>query len=204
MTVRKTPEQFKNEMAIKQPLIAVLTPYTHSTHKMTYKCKVCDNEWKAEARTVLRGASGCPKCAKNRVIDNLKKVGENGPVRVSKDAFLMGLRYNNPNVTLVDDFTAICNYHHFKCSECNHLWRARANKLMRGYSSCPVCSLRKRKKTHEQFLLEISERNPRIEPVTQYKDSHDPMTFRCLDCKNEWTTSASHIIHSGSGGPECA
>ena len=59
------------------------------------------------------------------------------------------------------------------------------------------------KKTHEEFVKELSDKNPNIEVLEQYVNSRNKILVKCKVCGHEWTTMPSHLL-SGRGCPGCS
>ena len=59
------------------------------------------------------------------------------------------------------------------------------------------------RKTHEQFVLEASVKNPDIEVLGQYNGSGKRVRVRCKKCGHEWSPTASNILQ-GFGCQKCA
>ena len=62
---RKTTEEFREEMRIKQPDILVLGEYINSKTGVLCRCLKCGYEWYPTPNTVLRN-HGCPACANEK------------------------------------------------------------------------------------------------------------------------------------------
>ena len=59
---RKTTEEFREEMRVKQPDILVIGEYINSKTGILCRCLKCGHEWYPTPNTVLRN-HGCPACA---------------------------------------------------------------------------------------------------------------------------------------------
>lgn len=59
-----------------------------------------------------------------------------------------------------------------------------------------------RKKTHEEFVEELSEINPNIEPMEEYININTPITFRCKICGHEWRVPPANVLR-GTGCRQC-
>lgn len=93
-----------------------------------------------------------------------------------------------------------------RCETCSHEWSARAGNLLSGYG-CPNCkalnhSLRSRK-THDQFVRELSLCNPSVEALGRYVTNKKKVLVRGKSCGHEWQASPTHLLN-GSGCPVCA
>lgn len=63
--VKRTHEQFCNEIYSTNKDIMILSYYNGAQNKILCKCKVCGNEWHPFAANLLRG-SGCPICSSSK------------------------------------------------------------------------------------------------------------------------------------------
>ena len=93
-----------------------------------------------------------------------------------------------------------------RCKTCGHEWSASAGNLLSGYG-CPNCkainhSLRSRK-THEQFVQELSLSNPSVEVIGRYITNKKKVLVRGKNCGHEWQANPTHLLN-GSGCPVCA
>ena len=59
-----------------------------------------------------------------------------------------------------------------------------------------------KKKTHEQFVLEMYEVNPNIEILGKYVDAKTKILCRCKIHMCEWMLDPSHLL-GGQGCPIC-
>lgn len=59
-----------------------------------------------------------------------------------------------------------------------------------------------KKKTHEQYVIEVAEINPNIEVVGKYIDTHTPILHKCRVDGYEWMASPGNILR-GRGCPKC-
>lgn len=61
-----------------------------------------------------------------------------------------------------------------------------------------------RKKTHEEYVEELKVKNPTVEVIGKYVDSHTKIMHKCLNdgCGYEWEAAPNNIIR-GRGCPKC-
>lgn len=71
-SVRKTHEQFVNELSMVNSNIEVLGMYTKAKEKLLVRCKIHENEFYATPDNLLRGR-GCPICGRERAKNKMKK-----------------------------------------------------------------------------------------------------------------------------------
>ena len=59
-----------------------------------------------------------------------------------------------------------------------------------------------KKKTHEEFITELSKLNSKIELLEEYKGSDKKILCKCLICGHKWTPIAQNLL-IGNGCPMC-
>lgn len=58
-------------------------------------------------------------------------------------------------------------------------------------------------KTQEQYIVELSEKNPEITPLDQYAGAHTSIKHQCLKCGNIWSAAPTNLLR-GHGCPKCS
>ena len=59
------------------------------------------------------------------------------------------------------------------------------------------------KKTHSEYIIEVSQKNPNIEVIGMYNGNKEKILHKCKMCGYEWEIKPIHVIH-GHGCPQCA
>ena len=59
------------------------------------------------------------------------------------------------------------------------------------------------KRTHEEFVIEVSEKNPKVEIMGLFEGVNKKIQVRCKECGNVWDVRAYHLLE-GQGCPVCA
>jgi hypothetical protein len=59
------------------------------------------------------------------------------------------------------------------------------------------------RKLHTTFVLELSNVNPNIEILTEYKSSKDDILLRCNICNHEWNAKPNALLNC-TGCPVCS
>ena len=181
----KTHTQYVTEVASINSNIEVIGRYTNADAKIKIKCKICDNEWFTRAIEVLRG-HGCPKCSQKA----LSKTHEQ---------YVSELATINSNVVVIDKYiNSYTKIKHF-CLKCGYEWSVKPNSILQG-NCCPKCSTRR--KSHEQYVLELAIKNPNIEVVDEYINANTNILHNCKICNHKWMIKPSHVL-CGSGCPSC-
>ncbi len=60
-----------------------------------------------------------------------------------------------------------------------------------------------RRKTHEEFIKEMKEKQPDIEVLSEYESATKKVDCKCRECNNEWRATPDSLIHN-HGCPECS
>ena len=60
-----------------------------------------------------------------------------------------------------------------------------------------------KRKTNEEYLLEVQNKNPNIEPIENYIKSSIKIIHKCKKCGYEWKITPNDVLH-GYGCPKCA
>lgn len=58
------------------------------------------------------------------------------------------------------------------------------------------------KKTHEQFIYEVKNKNDKVIIISKYTKAHDYIKVKCKRCGNEWEAKAYSLL-SGRACPKC-
>lgn len=192
MSPRKTHAQFVKELAVISPSIEVLGMYATSTDRVKVRCGVCGCEWSPVAAELTRGR-GCPSCK-----------GHKPP---TQEEFVKRVGTVNPNVEIVGKYVRSNIKVECRCRLCGHIWSAVSGSLLSGHG-CPECAKKanadRRRKTHDQFVVELTAVNPDIEVVGRYENSATPIHVRCRKCGHEWSPIARSIVNTGQGCPVCS
>lgn len=95
----------------------------------------------------------------------------------------------------------------WKCSTCQHNWPAAVVDRTVGGKGCSACAQNKLsqkfKKKNEVFLEQLSRVNPNLEPLEEYKTTHETILIRCKVCGHEWPAAPANILR-GKDCPKCS
>lgn len=108
---------------------------------------------------------------------------------------------NNPDISLVSEFTNASNNMTFMCNIDGYEWSARGNRVANGNTGCPMCKKLPRK-DQDYFVKEIEMINPDIEVVGKYTSAKRSIEFRCKIDNHKWMARPDNI-RSGKGCPLC-
>lgn len=185
MPKKKTHEQYIEEVARINNNIEVLEIYQGSNTPILHKCKIDGYEWLARPNSILSNC-GCPKCAKH--------------VKMSTDEYKSKVLNINKNIYVIGEYVDMREKILHKCAIDGTEWYATPDHILRG-SGCPVCGGTARK-THEQYVNEVSKLNSAIEVVGRYVSRKTPILHRCKIDNFEWMALPDNIL-CGEGCPVC-
>lgn len=166
--------------------LSILTDYNGTRATIEVLCNVCGHRWSTRADVLLK--SGCPKCA----LKERTKTHED---------FVRDCAIKKPNIKIVSKYVNSRTNVDCECSICGYMWSARPTNLTSHTHGCPNCS-GVVKRTHEEFVKEVSLISPSIEFTTEYSGVDNYIGCRCILCGHEWNARAGHII-DGMGCPNC-
>jgi hypothetical protein len=118
--------------------------------------------------------------------------------RITHEEFVLRLKRENPSIDVLGKFNGILNPIKVRCPN-NHEWEPIANSILRARKNnkngngCATCSGRK-KKTHEQFVVELAFISPSIEVVGQFTSVDKKVKVKCNTCSYEWSTSGNSLL----------
>lgn len=192
--MRKTNEQFVQELALKNSNIIPLEKYIKSYVPILVKCNIDGHEWKARPNDLLRG-HGCPKCKSNKIgnlkRNSLKNIKE---ILSKKNIELLDNNYINNKTNIL-----------VRCTICNHQWFTRLDRTLYN-SGCPKCANIKKAEdrtlSQEEFNQRIYKLSPELEILGKYINSKSPIKCKCTKCNYIWDPCASSLL-VGSSCPNC-
>lgn len=146
---------------------------------------------KTSLESMRRKKIGCPYCiGRNKTTESFKKE----------------LADKNSNIEVVGEYIDAHTNILCRCLIDAYEWSPTPNDLLTG-QGCPICGklscIKKKTKTNEQFLYELSMITDTIVPLEQYKNSKEKMLVRCNICEYEWQIEPDGLLQ-GRGCPECA
>lgn len=183
---KKTHEEFIKELQNINPNISILGRYINSKTKIKCICKIDDYTWYGRPDQLLQN-HGCPLCS--------------GKIKKTNEQFVEEMKNINPNIDILGSYINSRTKLLCKCKIDGHEWMAKPNGLLNG-TGCAVCAGNK-KKTHDEFIKEMSAINPNITILSKYINSETPVLCRCNIDEYEWTTSPSSLLQ-GKGCKKCA
>lgn len=187
---KKTTEQYKAELAIKNPDIEVLGEYITAIIPILHRCKKDGYIWMARPANILFG-HGCPLCAGNMLR--------------TTEQYVEMVHSINPNIEVLGGYINSSTPIIHKCKIDGCEWATLPYVILSG-GGCPICGNKKTsealRKTHDEYVKEVSERNPDVEIVGQYINSRTPILHKCKLDGCEWMARPYNILF-GKGCPVC-
>lgn len=122
--LKKTHQQFLNDLVQLTSTVSVLEKYAGDGKKIKCKCAVCGYVWEIKPNDLLNGHN-CPKCAKVALKTHEEYISDAS--RIQPDIEILGTYKKSSSKILC------------RCKKCNYEWEPVANSLLTG-RSCPECS----------------------------------------------------------------
>ena len=129
--------------------------------------------------------------------------------KLTHEEFLRRLKDNGiTDIVPMEEYRGIDTKIKFKCLKHDYIWETTPYHILKG-GGCPLCGIEKtakaRRKTHEQFLLEMKEKgNPNVIILGKYKTMDTKILCKCKICGEEWETIPRHLLDMKVGCPYCA
>lgn len=195
MAKKKTHEEYVAELAIKNPTVQVIGQYINARTPIDHYCLTHDVVWQAYPDNVLRGM-GCKECRKIRLGNKLRKTTEE---------YKNELININPNIDVLEEYIDAKTPILHKCKLDEYEWLASPDSILRG-TGCPLCAKKRisesKRKTHQEYVIDVAKVNPNIEVIGQYVNSQTPVLHRCKKDGCEWMARPYNILN-GYGCPTC-
>lgn len=114
--------------------------------------------------------------------------------------------YNvNPNIEVIGDFINTQTKIKCKCKIDGYEWESKPTWLLQK-RGCPECAKRnlhlKRKRSNEDFVKILKEKNPNIEVLGEYFNARTKIKCCCKLCNHEWMVIPDSLLR-GYGCPKC-
>lgn len=191
--IKRTREEFCMEVEKINPNMVIGDDYIDGKHKVTTTCKICGYSRKVVGNNFLNKKCECPKC--------------NGNIKLTDEEFKENVRKLNPNITVKTSYNGADKRVSCECKVCGYNWSSIANALIRYNATCPACERKKasikRRKTHEEFVLQAKNEGSTIEFLSTYKRMADKISCRCKNCGYEWEANPNTLIHGKFRCPSC-
>ncbi len=195
MPKKKTEEEFIEELSIKNPNAKLLGSYINARTKTEFLCLIHDEKWITVPDLVIRG-HGCKKCHGERT----------RKARVwTQEQYIEELKKRNPMVELVGEYTDTTTKTKHHCLTHDVYWDVMPSSVLAG-KGCKLCHgeriSKTLTKTQEQYIEELSHKNPNVILIGEYINDRTGVLHRCLIHDYEWTISPNSVL-AGHGCPLC-
>lgn len=121
------------------------------------------------------------------------------------ETFRKKVKEINPDFYVVGPYIGYHKKILVRCNKHNVAWMTYPKSLIGGHG-CPNCAKVSRQKafskTHEQFVVEIAEKDPNIEILGQYKNARTKIKCRCKIDGYIWNVIPD-ALSRGQGCPKC-
>ena len=193
---RRTHIEYIEALSAVNPKVEVIDKYIDNSTRIRFRCLVCGRIWDAMPSSVLAG-HGCPTCGKQRTADSKRKTHEQ---------FCLDVQAINPNISFLGEYVNSKTKILCICCVCGNKWEARPQNLLKG-QGCPICgricAANKNRKTQDQFIRELEQKNPTLIVRGQYVNSSTKIAIECKKCGYLWQANPMDILN-GHGCPKCA
>lgn len=195
----RTHPEFVDLVASISQDIEILSTYINVASIIKCRCKICGNQWSNSARNLIKG-QGCRVCASKK---NGEKCTKNHITFLQEIA----TRYDG-NIQILSQYTGSHESITCYCVKHKTSWVTTPTSLLSNTYGCPICAKEaigdSCKKTNEQFLSELSQVNPTIVPLEEYKGNQEKIRCLCTIHNYEWNVEPNKILYRRTGCPKCA
>ena len=126
--------------------------------------------------------------------------------RKTHEEFMNELILIKPEYTVLGEYINCKTSIDCECNICHNKWSPNPNDMLHG-KGCPVCRNKqsgdKRRKTNEQFLLELSLVTQTIVPEEEYRGALEKIWVKCIECGRRWQVEP-HSLLQGKGCNVCS
>ena len=185
-TLQLSTEEYAKLLMKINDTIQIIGRYEGMTSNIACRCLKCGHEWSPQANHLLEG-HGCTNCV--------------GYKRRTHEEFVNDLYRVNSDIEVRGLFTTTTSRIAVKCLKCGHEWSPFASDLLVG-KGCAKCA-GVLKKSHEDFVKEVSKITNSIEICSNYKGANEEINVKCLKCGHTWTTTPSSLL-AKKGCSKCA
>lgn len=124
--------------------------------------------------------------------------------RKTHEEFINELKNLNDNIEVLEQYNGCDTKILCRCKLDGYEWTSSPSNLLSNHG-CPKCGGVARK-THEEFVTEVSNINKNISVIGKYKNAHTKILCKCKVCNNEWYAKPHMLINkiNPTGCPSCA
>ena len=184
----KTNEEFLNELQQKHPHVKALEKYINNDIKIKFYCMRDEHEWYSKPRTILLAKEPCPLCRNKN--------------KRTTESFKEELKKINPNITVLSEYKGAHKKVKCKCNIDGYEWSVEPNSLLSAKQGCPKCG-GTLNLTHDEYILRLSNVNPNIKIISEYKNFKTYVTCECAIDGHIWDAYPQNLL-KGHGCPICS
>lgn len=174
---KRTEEQFRYELSIKQPNLIPNDTYKNNRTKYHCVCKIHKCDVYKEPYKMLSRNQGCKLCG----IENSKYA-----MRYTDETYKQKVSEVNENITITSKYSGMKNRVDALCNICGHTWYPIAESLVSTTPcGCPKCS-GNAIKTTEEFASELKISHPYLELLSDYVRSNQEVHIFCHECGEDF------------------
>ena len=188
--LKKTHEQYIDELKNTSPNIEVLDIYKGASVKLRHRCTIHDYIWEAVPSSITHG-TGCPICGIEKQVKSRTK---------TQDQYIEELSKVNGNIEVLGEYINANVKILHRCKIHNYEWMVAPGHLLFG-QGCPKCKCCY-KRTHEDYVNELKDKNPNLVVVGEYIGARIPILHRCIIHNYEWSIAPSSAL-AGNVCPMC-
>ena len=128
--------------------------------------------------------------------------------KIPAEIVLKQINETNDRVEIISEYKFKAGPLRVRCKDCGFEWDTTANRLLFGHG-CRKCSGMKkrgvsiRKKSNEEYLAELSQKNPNVRLLSEYQNARVRVECECAVCGHQWTAKPFNLL-TGFGCPMCA
>lgn len=176
----KSEEQFRKELAEKQPNLIPNDTYMNKKTKYHCICKIHNCDVYTTPDKYLNSNQGCKLCAVER---------SKNAIRYTHHSFIKKLLSVNPNLDVLSEYTYVKDRIDIKCKICGYKWNPIAESLVAKIPcGCPNCA-GNAVKDSSTFEEELKITHPELQLLSPYIRSSRKVHALCKDCnKDFWVT----------------
>lgn len=120
--------------------------------------------------------------------------------------YVQELNDKKPTIIPIEEYKGARIKSKHQCLICNYTWDVTPTLLLSKSNKCPKCGVKSRanlrRKTIEQFQIDVKKVNPEIEVIGEYINIDTPILCKCNICNCEWLANPWHVSHD-TGCPKC-
>jgi len=193
--IKKTHNEFINEMFVVNPNIIIIGEYVDAKTKIKCQCNIDNHEWESTPNNLLRG-NGCPKCNNVNTSQRCKK---------DESVFINQMLLINNNIEFISNYIKSNVDIKCRCKLDGCEWDMKPSNLLIGHG-CPICSKKKRFDKsilpNSEFVNRLKQINHNIEPLEEYKGTNVKIKCKCIIDNFEWYPVPTNL-YKGEGCPKC-